>query len=371
VGNLSVPDPRVTNPELFDLTKQEAPIPQFANALKNAGIELSPEQIAQGITYISTKEDGTPLVDKDGNPFVVAVYNLDPSLFPEQYRSLAGPIPLMIAEKGERGWEWSKLGLNLGISDSITSLPKYKQRNPSLYNIFLEDSNRLVIADLFMINPYDNSFSFVISPEKIYTDKWRNTLSELETIYPGKKFLFFHILWGHPFLMPSWLKDNSLELTQRRSFIQKYIETIMPIIGNNQVVLVNEPFTPNWEWTDKRRVLNEILGEKPDEWIPWVFELAYNTNPNATLILNEFGIEASGSILFDHQKADQVFDVTTKIKEKNPNMPIAVGFQMHVNPQFQELNSLINGLTHGSLKSGLVSGIEVNSRYERETNCDE
>ena len=83
VGDLSVPDPRVTNPELFDLTKPEAPIPQFANALKNAGIDVSPEQIAQGITFVSTKEDGTPLVDKNGNPYIVAVYNLDPSLFPE------------------------------------------------------------------------------------------------------------------------------------------------------------------------------------------------------------------------------------------------------------------------------------------------
>ena len=51
------------------------------------------------------------MVDKDGNPFVVAVYNLDPSLFPEQYRDLAGPIPLMIAEKGEKGWEWTEATL--------------------------------------------------------------------------------------------------------------------------------------------------------------------------------------------------------------------------------------------------------------------
>jgi hypothetical protein len=75
VGNLSVPDPRVTNPELFDLRKPDAPIPQFVNAMKMAGIEITAEQVAQGITYEALK-------GKNGNLFVVAVYSVDPNLFP-------------------------------------------------------------------------------------------------------------------------------------------------------------------------------------------------------------------------------------------------------------------------------------------------
>jgi hypothetical protein len=38
VGSLSVPDPRVTNPELFDLRNPDAPIPQFVNAMQEVGI---------------------------------------------------------------------------------------------------------------------------------------------------------------------------------------------------------------------------------------------------------------------------------------------------------------------------------------------
>jgi len=111
-----VPDPRITNPKLFDLRNPDAPIPQFVNAMKMAGIEITAEQVAQGITYEALK-------DKDGNPFVVAVYNLDPPLFPEQYRDLAGSIPLLIAKKGEGGWIWETiyypdLGKNLGIDTS-------------------------------------------------------------------------------------------------------------------------------------------------------------------------------------------------------------------------------------------------------------
>ena len=50
-----MPDPRVTNPELFDLRKPDAPIPQFVNAMKMAGIEITAEQVAQGITYEALK----------------------------------------------------------------------------------------------------------------------------------------------------------------------------------------------------------------------------------------------------------------------------------------------------------------------------
>jgi hypothetical protein len=106
VGSLSVPDPRFTNPELFDLRNPNAPIPQFVNAMKMAGIEITAEQVAQGITYEAIK-------DKESNPFVVAVYNPDPALFPEQYRDLAGPIPLMIVKRGKNGWGiWESFTIN-------------------------------------------------------------------------------------------------------------------------------------------------------------------------------------------------------------------------------------------------------------------
>ena len=112
-----MPDPRVTNPELFDLRNPDAPILQFVNAMKMAGIEITAEQVAQEITYEALK-------DKDGNPFVVALYNLAPSLFLEQYRVLSGSIPLLIARKGEEEWNWriiyyQDLGENLGIYTSV------------------------------------------------------------------------------------------------------------------------------------------------------------------------------------------------------------------------------------------------------------
>jgi len=118
VGNLSVPDPRVTNPELFDLRNPDAPIPQFVNAMKMAGIEITGEQVAQGITYEALK---------DGNPFVVAVYNLDPD--PNQTGELLeGRIPLLIATKTKNGkWDWTEAHLRLlGDGGGIIDLRFFK-----------------------------------------------------------------------------------------------------------------------------------------------------------------------------------------------------------------------------------------------------
>ena|SRR4030067_1403536 len=66
-----VPDPRVSNPELFAtevIYKVEAgkrkeylsPVVQFVNAMQMAGIEVTREQVTAGITYQELK-------DKDGN----------------------------------------------------------------------------------------------------------------------------------------------------------------------------------------------------------------------------------------------------------------------------------------------------------------
>ena len=97
-----MPDPRATNPELFDLRNPDAPIPQFVNAMKMAGIEITAEQVAQGITYEALK-------GKNGNLFVVAVYSVDPNLFPQQYHVLYELVPLLIAEKRENEWNWRKI----------------------------------------------------------------------------------------------------------------------------------------------------------------------------------------------------------------------------------------------------------------------
>jgi len=103
-GIEGIPDPRITNPELFDLTSRDAPIPQFVNAMKMAGIEISAGQVSQGLVIEELK-------DINNNPFLVATYNLDPD--PKQTgETLEGPIPILVGEKNqENNWKWNQCSL--------------------------------------------------------------------------------------------------------------------------------------------------------------------------------------------------------------------------------------------------------------------
>jgi hypothetical protein len=168
VGDLSVPDPRVTNPELFDLRNPNAPIPQFVNAMRMAGIEITAEQVAQGITYEAIK-------GKNGNLFVVAVYSVDPNLFPQQYHVLYEPVPLLIAEKRESGWNWRKITESLRtLADSRnflfgSQIVYYKLSDSHYTNLasgnfnFFTSSGEINEPDLWKMNnpnqPYDYDFS--------------------------------------------------------------------------------------------------------------------------------------------------------------------------------------------------------------------
>ncbi|MGQ9535592.1 MAG: endo-1,4-beta-xylanase, partial [bacterium] len=121
--HLVVPHPQETNPELLDLKKSDAPIPQFVNAMEMGGIEVTAEQVSQGITYVDKKDDGTPYIDKDGNPFVVAVYNIPVQFFNKEYQFLAGDYPLLIARQKDGQWQWNRFfypdaGTIIGIDTS-------------------------------------------------------------------------------------------------------------------------------------------------------------------------------------------------------------------------------------------------------------
>jgi hypothetical protein len=79
-------------------------IDQFVNAMQMAGIEVTEEQVAQGINFQELK-------DKNGKLFIVAVYNLNPD--PKKTdETLEGPIPLLIAKQGGNGeWGWKNCGM--------------------------------------------------------------------------------------------------------------------------------------------------------------------------------------------------------------------------------------------------------------------
>ena len=200
VGSLSVPDPRVTNPELFDLRNPDAPIPQFVNAMKMAGIEITAEQVAQGIAYEALK-------DKDGNPFVVAVYNLDP--YPNQTgEPLEGRIPLLIAKKTKNEkWSWTEAYLKLLGDGGDISVGTQSIINPLLY----DRKWRETLINEFNTVTVDSGLYYAeVEPERgvfdfRHADLQIKELSELGFPIRGQSLIFP----TSGSLFPDWLRNGN------------------------------------------------------------------------------------------------------------------------------------------------------------------
>ena len=305
VGSLSVPDPHVTNPELFDLRNPNAPIPQFVNALRIAGIEITAEHVAQGITYEA-------LEDKGGNPFIVAVYNLDPSLFPEQYRNLAGPIPLMIAERGENGWKWR--------TDRIIPL-----------RLFSGQIN-LIISNLE--SHYDRSGNIILNVFDGLSITWYlkwdlvETKQGIENYEEGKKYVNLAkkndmepvlgpIIYKYDY--PAWLEESNLSNKELEQAIRNRVRSILQRFeGDIKYAMVVNEFHPT---PYEKDYLYSRLGER---YVEIAFDEARKANPEAILIYNDNAIESPRWPWYK-----STYDLVRKLKAKG--LIDAVGMQGHFN----------------------------------------
>jgi hypothetical protein len=217
-GFPGVPDPRISNPELFDLGKPDAPIPQFVNGMKMAGIEVTGEQVDAEITYHELK-------GKDGNSFVVAVYNLDPD--PTQTgETLEGSIPLIIAGKNENGeWQWEKtylknLGKIVGIKMGII-IEGYGYDNNIIQNTLSNEFN-------FALVDYDNQWK-LNEPEKDifnYGDQhkvWVNPHGAVNFANAhDMEIMFNNIIFVESY--PDWLINGSFSKEELKQIVQTYIK---------------------------------------------------------------------------------------------------------------------------------------------------
>jgi len=320
VGDLSVPDPRVVNPELFDLKNKEAPIPQFANALRNAGINLTPEEIAQGIIYVSTKKDGLPLVDKDGNPFVVAVYNLDPSLFPKEYRDLAGQVPLMIAKREDGDWKWENYrevplrifadatGISIGTNDEA-----------------LDGSLGKKVGTHFNLLYAPWSFKWDENQPTIYSN---NTISTNKFNYAQKtsmNFLGGVLVSDYPAWLINGLNNQSIDVNDLEQFLRRRVkEAMKPFGARISYWVVTNEVDSSWNRNDpvvKKLGVNKFL--------EIVYDEAHKNNPNAILIFNDSVNHFPPGSNGGYTELPKNVYLIRELRKKGYN--VAVGLQMHLN----------------------------------------
>jgi hypothetical protein len=299
VGNLSVPDPRVTNPELFDLRNPDAPIPQFVNAMKMAGIEITAEQVAQGITYKALK-------DKDGNPFVVAVYNLDPSLFPKKYIDLAVPIPLLIAKKGERGWEWKENQLTYSRNSVGTdAVGWYMLQNHRYEQAVISDSNCI---DIDTIGVWS-----VLEPQRGQrnTREWNKMVYAVEVAHKRNIPYSLGPIINGSLSIPDWLKQIR-NASEALSSAKNHISEIAREFGRdpllNRVTVANEMLP---HLLGQTNFWTEELGINRDYFLQEIFRHARNEFGDTKLGIRDFSIEFAG-----YPRADQMYEMIKRLNEE-------------------------------------------------------
>lgn len=71
VDGTEVPDPTVSNPELFDLTTAESPIPQFVSAMKMVSVEVDGQVVTQFFADPASFDSRTGI---DGQAYVLGSF---------------------------------------------------------------------------------------------------------------------------------------------------------------------------------------------------------------------------------------------------------------------------------------------------------
>jgi len=320
-----VPDPRATNPELFDLQNPKAPIPQFVNAMNMGGINLTPEQVANRITYEEHK-------DKDGNLFAVGIYNLDsdPSKTGE---ILEGSIPLFITQKNESGeWLWKndqkylldKSNLYLGVS--------VEDRTHNELDIIKTSFNMAFVGyDTNWNNTEPTEGQIIYDYKYAHADrnvKWAVNNSLRVSAGP----LFFVDTY------PRWIKDGNFTKDQLEQIIVRRITTLMEHYKDQIEVwtVLNEYFPNQWSGVPYDVIQNKV---GYDRYLELVYTTAQTVNPDAILIYNagrnhtQSESDRTNGINYQHT-------IETIKKLKNMGIKnLAVGLQMHIdakNPPSKE-----------------------------------
>lgn len=140
-----------------------------------------------------------------------------------------------------------------------------------------------------------------------------------------------HLLWGDEKWLPDWLKQGNYTKPELMQIINDHIKTVGERYKGRvrEYTVVNEAFSRKLEWGGNKDWWGQQLGM---EYVDEAFLSARKVDPQAILILNDFGNEKEGEIsnlMYDYAK-----DALGR------GIPIdGIGMQMHLdgsNPPTQE-----------------------------------
>lgn len=326
----SIPDPHFTNPELFDLQNPDSPIPQFANSMKMAEIDIIPQQVADDIVF----ENKASI---EGKPFIIGYYHFDP-FQNEAGETLEGKTPFFIALQDESGeWVWKKIGaadlarlngykIGTVVEPSNLNDQKYLNLILGFSNIIENDfylervlKQGVTIQDAInQIKEAQSAGSGELDPSKVFDF----------TEYDSRiKFINENNLQAESQpLFANWLFSDNIrqkiysgEITQSdfelflqfytKALIGRYDGHIDPQLNVTAWVVGNE-VTACWLWCDSqtREIMSMVIN---NGILARMFITAKQVNPNAELILAEDHLLEQDELDL-RRKFIQVVDLLTK-----------------------------------------------------------
>jgi len=302
----NIPDPRFSNPELFNLINPVAPIPQFINAMKMAGTEIDAQNIADELAKSYEVKTGV-----DGKPYILTTYT-----FVDENGT--GYTMGLFSEQSEIGeWKWKDISSSLiaskGGIERGTLLEWYRTEQDSTYLETIKiDYNHISLNTEFMwkyIYPNDNNLNSYTLNQINAALKFAQA-NNLSVDLEG-------LTWGMRSQLPAWLVEGSFTQDELTSIMTVHIKTILAMYKgkfqrNN---IVSEPFGNIWEssfWSDK-------LGL--DNYVQAAFRVARETDPSAILTI------------VDINDSDKLFNLVKRLNDQeltvnNKKLIDAVGWEM-------------------------------------------
>lgn len=308
IDGLSIPDPRLSNPELFDSGDVRSPIYAFIESMKTLNISVDSESVTQNLLF--ERRTG-----KEGNTFCQVSYYFDPD--PEMNgEALEGKIPLLIAAQNAAGeWIWGNAtsgdltrltGRKIGAL--IWSGPNDKEFL-AFSSIILVDIDwnevirkSLTVEEIISKLREAESNHSKLDPESVFDFAPMDAMVELAN-RNGKEVLSgpFYVPWTVPDSVYQNLSVGKLSFDDFDLFLQFYTESLVKrydgatvkMGGENDKFLMVERWivlneiAAHIAWTDKAPLLRKLI---ENGTFTRMFVTAKAANKNAKFHINEDGL---------------------------------------------------------------------------------
>jgi endo-1,4-beta-xylanase len=326
------PTPTITPiPALESLPETQKSVNQFVNAMQNAGINVTSEQILQQGLMI--KE----ITGVDGKRYEIV--------------STDDGYPLMI--KADEGWQgitpaslYTALGKQYGVEALAGG------NDAERFKVLKDQFNQMTITALSWKRSQPAEGTPVLEIPQAYLEK---------ALINGQTPTFQHLVYGNSTDIPDshWLRTGEYSKEDAIKIMQQHITDVM--VSNRIFMdkLIKEGKVTNSDIKLQYIVVNEGVNEPSYYWVNKIgheyIELAFQTarlaDPKAVLLYNDFGHEMPNM-----SNVEGVFSVVKNLKDKG--LIDGVGMQMHFIGGSDSPNS---NLSIDKLEAGILAQMK---RYE-------